>query len=250
MQKNTTKIFTYFYALIVFLFFVSLAIAQNSAENRLSQADQLFANKKYTESFKIYEDLYINAKKYTPQSLLKMAFIKDALTENADALYYLNAFYESYPDKKVFNKMREIAEKEKLEGYDYSDLEFFANLYRNYHDEILFGVLGFIFIYFLAVVTNKIFIKGISNSSPLIYIFFLLIMFYVLNFGENYINPPKNVCIANTALIMTHPSAGSKWIGYLPKGTRVSVLGKEDIWVKIRIGEKQGYVRKAVLSKS
>ncbi|MFN0047858.1 MAG: hypothetical protein ACKVOU_01905 [Cytophagales bacterium] len=250
MQKNNPKIFYIFSILFLVSSLFCRTEAQNSPENRLNQADQLFIQKKYTQSFKIYEDLYITNKKYSPQSLLKMAFIKEALGENTEALFYLNAFYESYPDKKVFNKMKEIAEKEKLEGYQYSDLEFFANLYRNYHDEILFALLGFVFIYFLAVVTNKIFIKGISNSSPLIYICFLLAMAYVVNFGENYINPRKNVCISNTALIMSSPSAGSKLDGYLAKGTRVSVMNKEDIWVQIKYGEKWGYVRRSTLVKS
>lgn len=75
-------------------------------------------------------------------------------------------------------------------------------------------------------------------------------MFYIVNFGENYINPPKNVCIANTALIMSSPAAGSKLLGNLAKGTRVSVLAKKDIWFRIRVGDKKGYVRKSALNKS
>ncbi len=250
MQNNTIKLFIFFYFIIISAFVDCQLYAQNSPENIINQADQLFIQKKYTESYKIYAELYEKQKKYSPQSLLKMAYIKEALGENTDALYFLNVFYESYPDKKVFNKMREIAEKEKLEGYQYSDLEFFANLYRNYHDEILFGLLGFVFIYFLAVVTNKIFIKGISNSSPIFYIVFLLLMFYVVNYGENYINPPKNICIKDVALIMSDPSAGAKSIGTLPKGTRVSVIDKQDIWLKIKWGEHHGFVRKSALIKS
>lgn len=250
MQKNNTKIFTIFSLLFLILLYNRTTIAQNSPENKLTQADQLFNKKKYTEAFKIYEELYLVEKKYTPQSLLKMAFVKEALNENTEALYYLNEFYEKYSDKKVFNRMREIAEKEKLEGYQYSDLEFFANLYRTYHDEILIGLLGFVFIYFLAVVTNKIIIKGISNSSPLIYICFLLLMFFVLNFGENYINPPKNVCLLSKALVMSDPSAGAKLEGHLIKGTRVSVIGNHDIWFKIKFDDKTGFVRKTALLKS
>lgn len=246
MQRLTTKIFIFFSLLSL----ISLCNAQNSVENMLSQADQLFTKKKYTESYKIYAELFSKYNKYTPQSLLKMAYIKEALGENADALYFLNTFYENYPDKKVFNKMREIAEKEKLEGYQYSDLEFFANIYRNYHDEILFGLLGFVFVYFLAVVTNKIFIKGISNTSPFFYILFLLAMFYIVNYGEIYINPPKMICVKNTALIMSEPSAGAKLLGNLPKGTRVSVVDTEGIWCKVKWAGHQGYVRKSVLYKT
>lgn len=241
-MQNIIKVF--FVCIGLFLFSSVELFASNSVENQLLQADQLFAKKKFTEAYTIYHSLYKNHKKYTPQTLLKMAYINEALGDNTHALYFLNTFYENFPDKRIFTKMKEIAEKEKLEGYYYSDLEFFANIYRNYRDELLMGLVALVFVYFLAVVTNKFFIKGISNTSPITFIAFVLLVGYGINFCEVYINPAKYICTQNNPLVMQDPSAGSKCIGQLSKGTRVSVVGEHDIWYQIKYGNTKGYIRK------
>ena len=128
MQKIHIKLLSVFSA--VLFTFLSYSSFAEDAGTKLKKADQLFLEKKYTESYNMYHKLFTEEKKFTPQTLLKMAFIKEALGENTEALYYLNVFYENFPEKRVFNKMKEIAAKQKLEGYVYSDLEFFSNLYR------------------------------------------------------------------------------------------------------------------------
>jgi uncharacterized protein YgiM (DUF1202 family) len=230
---------------LFFLFFISIidSIAKISPENVLIQADQLFASQKYTQAYEIYYDLYKNQNKYTPQSLLKMAYIQEALNENYISLYFLNQFYENYPDKSVFLKMKEIAEKERLEGYTYSDLEFFANIYRNYSEELLMSLLALVFVLFLAMVTNRIFVKNFSKPRAFLFMFFLIAVGYMINFGDQYINPSKYIITKTDPLIMSEPSAGSNVLGTLPRGTRVSVRGKYDIWLKIKYGEGYGYIR-------
>lgn len=206
------------------------------------EADKLFSTKKYQESYQKYNELF-RIGVATPQSILKMAFIQEGINEPIKALFYLNYFYENYPDKKIFNKMKELAEKQKLTGYTYSDLEFFSNVYRNYHREIIFGIMALVFIYFLAIATNRIFIKGISNTSPFLFILFLLLVFYMINFGETFFNPEKGVILKDKALLMDAPSAGSKLIGNATKGNRVIIIKKYDIWAQIKYNGKVCFIR-------
>jgi hypothetical protein len=226
----------------------SLAHSNIKYQELFAKADKLFEEKKYSESYTLYFDLFKKHNIYSPQSLLKMSFIKEAWGDNVEAVYFLNFFYEKYPEKKVFNKMKELADKEKFEGYQYSDFEFFTNLYRNYHDEVLFSIMGLMFIYFLAVITNKIFIKGISNSSPIFYIIITVFVFFMLNFGEKYVNPPKAVVVKDKAIVMNGPSAGAKNVGTIPKGNRVIIRDEIDIWAKIKMGDSLYFIRKSNLS--
>lgn len=227
--------------IFIFIGFSSLFLhAQHTSE--MLEADKLFSTKKYQESYQKYYELFKKGIT-TPQAVLKMAFIQEGINEPVKALFYMNYFYENYPDKKIFNKMKELAEKEKLNGYMYSDLEFFSNVYRNYQKEIILGIMALVFVYFLAVITNKIFIKGISNTSPFLFVLFLLFVFYLINYGETFFNPEKGVIIKDRALLMEAPSAGSKLVGTAIKGNRVIITKKRDIWAEIKYEGKSCFIR-------
>ncbi len=236
MQNIFKKLF------IIFSTFYFTTLFASQYPQQIKEADMLFSTKKYQESYQIYYNSFKNGI-ITPQSLLKMAFIKEGVGEPVKALFFLNYFYETYPDKKIFNKMKEIADKEQFKGYVYSDLEFFANVYRNYQFEIILGILAFVFLYFLAVVLNKIFIKGISNTSPFLFILFLIFIYYIVNFGEKFFNPEKAIIIKEKALLMQSPSAGANLIGTATKGNRVVISQKMDIWVEIVYDNKKCYIR-------
>lgn len=236
MQTKYLKIFIF-----IFLYFQSI-ILNAQYTSQMLDADKLFATKKYQESYKLYYDLFKNGIT-TPQAVLKMAFIQEGINEPIKALFFMNYFYENYPDKKIFNKMKELADKEQLSGYVYSDLEFFSNVYRNYQKEIILSIMAVVFVYFLAVVTNKIFIKGISNTSPFLFVLFLLLVFYLINHGETFFNPQKGIILNDKALLMNAPSAGSKLIGTASKGNRVIIFKKRDIWAEIQYEDKKCFIR-------
>ena len=65
--------------------------AQGPVET-LAIADSLFEARKYTESFKIYQEIH-GQNQGSPSMLLKMAFIKEGLDDYPAALYYLNQYY-------------------------------------------------------------------------------------------------------------------------------------------------------------
>ncbi|MDX2197050.1 MAG: SH3 domain-containing protein [Cytophagales bacterium] len=243
MQNLRAKLFTIFLFTIITFSYLS---AQDLKQ--LYIADSLFEAKKYNEAYQIYYTNYTQYQFYTPQTLLKMAYIQEGLSNNIKALYFLNEFYEKFPDKAVFNKMKEIASHDKLEGYVYSDFEFFSNTYRTYQNQILIGICIFMFLYFLAVAANKIFIKGLSNSSLIFYILILSAIFYVINFGDKYITPPRKVVLKDKCLVMSAPSAGAKVHGVLHKGDRIIITDKVDIWARIELKGVSGYVRESNLT--
>ncbi|MDX2189174.1 MAG: hypothetical protein SFY32_04855 [Bacteroidota bacterium] len=245
MQKNTVILFALSGLLVLTSFNLSFAYKH---DDLLARADQLYQQKKYSEAYQIYFNLFQKERQFTPQSLLKMAFIKDAWGDHAEALYFFNFFYENFPEKKVFNKMKEIADKNKFEGYEYSDLEFFSTLYKNYHFEINIIVMGMVLVYFMALATNLFFIRGISTSSPFFFIILLLISAYFINQAESIFIKHKAIVLQDKSILMSGPSAAANAVQTIKKGSRVVVLSNEEGWSKIVYQGQTYYIRKSNLN--
>ncbi len=208
--------------------------------NSLSQADSLFQQKKYTESFEIYKHLLEEQRTTSAAMLLKMAFIKEGLGGYSDALYYLNLYYLQTSDKKVLIKMEELAKKKSLKGYENSDFEFFQTLFFKYYFQITFSLVGIA----ILLMATSFYLKFRKKMQPVFPSFFMLlvmaILFYVLNFGRNY---DKAIIDQSNTYLMSGPSAGAEVIKILSKGNRLTTIGHEDVWTKVEFDNQTGYIK-------
>src|SRR5699024_6607043 len=135
MQKLKNK----FPVLIVLLLLFSTQTTKaQSDESILKKADSLFEANRYTQSLALYHQLFKEQDAYSPQMLLKMAFINEGLGNYSKALYYLNIYYLKTSDKEVRLKIEELAEKHQLSGYQFTDVDFFLNFYHRYLSELIF----------------------------------------------------------------------------------------------------------------
>lgn len=228
--------------ILIFIFIcISLGISNplKALNQSLNTADSLFEKKKYTEAFDIYTNLLNVEKKFTPMMLLKMAYTKEALFQYTEALYYLNLNYQYYPNKETLYKMQELAQKHKLEGYDYSDFEYFMFLYDKYYKQILIFLLSLGAFY---IVVWFLFDKylGKVGLRRFMFVTYILLMLVIVNFGY-----ALNFGIVNwsSSMVMNAPSAGSDLLAKLDRGNRVRILGKTDIWYRIQWGTGLGYIR-------
>src|SRR5690606_38048067 len=99
--------------------------------------------KKYTQSLEHYHRLFTEEGVYTPQMLLKMAYIHEGLGDYSQALFYLNNYYVKTSDETALRKMEALAEKHKLSGYQFTDTDLFLSYYNKYVSEITFAALAF-----------------------------------------------------------------------------------------------------------
>lgn len=217
-----------------------------TVENQLQIADSLFQQKKYTESFNLYEEILNRHELASPSMLAKMAFIQEGLGDYSQALYYLNLYYLETANKGVLKKMEDIADEYNLSGYEYTDMEFFLSIYHKYFLEIAFfflllaiGILGII-------VYQKKKYKYKPIGYGIFYFFVLAGLFFLFNFGNNY---QKGIISKNDVYLMSAPSSGAKLIEIVDKGHRVDIVGKEDVWVKIKWDNKIAYIRDNHLKK-
>ncbi len=237
MQKRSVKYF-------LFLFFSAFVAQGASPSQLLSKADSLYGHKKFSESFLVYKELF-DSGRYTPKMLLKMSYIKEGLGDVADALYYLNIYYVNFPQRNILKKMDSLAKTKGLEGYEYDDVNYFLYLYYRYKAEIIIGLVGVLFLFFIAIVTNRVLLKRIPITSPYLFLFMAAFVYLFINYSSNFFN--KGIVMNEKALVMNSPSAGGNIVATLPKGTRVHVWGETDIWYQISWNGERTYIRKSNL---
>ncbi len=212
-------------------------LAQVSAF-RLKQADSLFQTKRYVQSLEHYQTI-LEQKQYTPAMLLKMAFIQEGLGHIGPALYCLNLYYDITHDQSVSNKMEELALKYNLTGYEYSDRHKIFSWYQQYSTYLSF-VLSAVSIFLVSgiffLTRNK---RGVA--LPAAFLITVLTGFLVhVNMGQTF---SSGIVSHSRTYLMAGPSAGADVIAVIDEGHRFDVIGKKDVWLKIKWNGETAFVK-------
>ncbi len=224
---------------LVFIFFV-VPLLSVGAENQdlLRQADSLYQGKKYTEAFQHYEKLF-DQNQGSAAMLARMAFIKEGLGDYANALYFLSLYYNQTSDKKVLSKMRELAEKHELIGYEYSDSAFIAGVAKKFKYELLIALL-----FISLLITLYIYRKKKHQEQPVTSAIFQIVtiavaMLLINNaFFQNY-----GIVSQGNSLLMSGPSAGAEPIEMIDKGHRLKLLDVDEVWSKVIWNDQEVFIR-------
>lgn len=235
MQKISSKI-------SLFLIFVGMLCGFSTnaqqIESELAVGDSLFEAKKYTEAFTHYDQILASGQ-YTSQMLLKMAYVKEALNDITQTLYYLNLYYQANPKTEVLHKMEELADTHDLRGYDFTDYEYFATIYHK--NQLAISLVG---TFLLLLGVAGIFWQKRKEADilfPSVLVgMYCLVFLAAINFGF----PLENGIISQDGvLLMQAPSAGASVAEKINGGHRVKILEKQDIWYKVEWEEDEVFVR-------
>ncbi len=204
---------------------------------QLSRGDSLFAKKQYTQSFELYQGL-LQSGRYTPAMLLKMAYIQEGLGSISLSLYYLNLYYLASGDEQALSKMEELAEKNKLQGYESTEtarIFFLIKKYNYYLSTALAAV-----IVFLVVLQYKRRIESRAKtfSIPIA----LVIILLAVQVNVSYESPTAIVTNSNTYL-MSGPSAGANVVSLIKEGHKLKIKDKKDVWLKVEWLDKDVYIK-------
>ena len=192
------------------------------------------------QSFELYEDILHSDQKATSVMLLKMAFIKEGLGDFTNALYYLDLYYLKTYNKKVLKKMENLADQNKLSGYNYDDVAFFLNMYHQYQVQVDLCIIGLVLVIFGMLFYQKKLNKSVSRFPAIVYLSLLVFLLIINNFGREH---TKAIITAPMAYLMKGPSPGADLIDVVTKGHRVDILGQDDIWVKISWNNQTAYIK-------
>ena len=163
MNKIQIRISKFLTAFLILSIFASHLANSQGISSRLSQADSLFGERKYTESLDIYESITAEDRKASPAMLLRMAYIYEGLGRTSQALISLDNYYRLTSDKKVLTKMTELADQNNLEGYKTSDLDYILNFYDKFRYLFVLGILAFALLILSMMYRKR---KKHKESSP------------------------------------------------------------------------------------
>ena len=228
------------YKILFITLFVSLTTCYSQAS--LQEADSLFANGKYTEAFEIFDSIHKEGQA-TEAMLLKMAFIKEGLSQPAEAIIYLSEHYKLSGDRRSFEKISELAEEQAFFGYESSDKEIILNAIRKYQELIL----GFAFL-LSVILLFQLYKKRQQKEFSLLNLFLQLILVIVIVLvSNNFLQKDEAILRNNGTLVVSSPSAAGEPVDILAKGHKVKIIQESEVWAQIEFDGLSGYVRKSQL---
>lgn len=235
MQRPFLK----FLALSIILVTSAFLSSAQTSGYRLTIADSLFQAKRYTQSLEHYEEI-LRQRQYTPAMLLKMAYVHEGLNQIGPAMYYLNLYHIATHDKAVLSKIDELALKYNLEGYETGDSDRFWSFYLDNHLLISLA-LAALAILMLSISYHTRFKRHSRPTAPAIAAALVVILLFVhQQYGAGR---SRGIISQSTTYLMAGPSAGAAVIDVVGDGHRVDVIGRKDVWMKIRWDDEVAYVK-------
>lgn len=235
MQSRVLKIVKLSLFLLVFS---TVSQAQNN-NPLLVQADSLFQQKRYIQALERYQKLFEDHR-YTPAMLLRMAYVEEGLNNVSRSAYYLNLYYLATQDKDALAKLEELAIKNRLEGYATDEIDGLRSFYLTHHDLITYTFLGIALLAFAIALTQRLAMKN-KPIAEFVTLCIVAVLF-MLHISQQTLWAKAIVAKDNT-YVMSGPSAGASVLSIVRDGHRVEVLGKKDVWTKVKLGESEGYIR-------
>lgn len=235
-----------FLALYLFLPLFSLfnpVAAQSTV--LLQRADSLFAQQKFTQAYKMYEEV-LEEGKASPGMLLRMAYVQESLNNTTQTLYLLNQYYQLTAKRDALKKMEELAQAHELRGYEYSDMDYLRNQLYQKRQQIALGLVLLAGALFLLMLYKRFH----KNQKPVWQGILLVVLLAGL---ASFVNLPLSqqrvIVVQNDVPLMSGPSAGASVVEMINKGHRLQILDRQDVWVKVQWGEEAFFVKETAVTK-
>ena len=142
-------------------------------------------------------------------------------------------------NEKALDKMRSIAEKKDLVGYEYSDYDFFRNLLIEFKGEIEISLCVILLLLTFLSFRKK---QAMKSFRPIIYVQITFIFILGL-LGNNMLEYDQAIINADNVILMSAPSAGAEPVEIIDKGHLIKVLSRHDTWVKILWYNQEVFVK-------
>ncbi len=228
---------------IVFIFLLFSLLAPTARAQQtdavLQQADALFEQRAYTEALPLYQQL-LDENQASPAMLLRMAFIHEGLGHAPEALYLLNLYYRETSDEEAATRIKELAGRHDLSGYDIIEEEYLRSLVRRYQLPIVLTLLILSLMLTSLIVYRQLRYHHRSVITSLFLLVLLGGLMYFVNFRPSY---SKGILMQDNTYLMRGPSAGAGVLTQLKAGHRLEVIGQEDVWIKVIWNNEVAYIR-------
>ncbi len=232
---------------LFFLFIFNLLIFNTKihAQGIYHHPDSLFEQKQYLAACKAYHQIFEQTQMASTQALLKMSMAGEISGQHAYTLFallYLRQF--QYP--KADDKLAQITKLHNLQGYKYSDDQFFVHfLRRNFFIIAVLacaGAIGFALLAFLQK-------KSKRSATGLLVVSLLWVLFFVILLNS-VSQSDYAISLENNVLVMDDPSHAAQVAAELKMGDRVRVKSRLGYWTAIDWQDQTHYVKTSLLLSS
>ncbi len=225
-MPNIKRIFLSIFFISFSAFFQGAYSQANT--NELAEADSLFSEKKFTEALPIYEKIFFEEGLYSESMLLKLAFIYEGKGDFEQALYVLKYLEQKNNARYVSTKIKELAKKHQLVGYENSDLQALFKFFFNYQMEItsVFLFLGLLNLSILAFRQKKS-----AQKVPIVQVIPSIVCLLIAIGIWHFASPTKQgIIITDHTILMEAPSAAAEVVELTNKGHLLQLKRKKDVW--------------------
>jgi tetratricopeptide (TPR) repeat protein len=202
------------------------------------RADSLFDQGRYEAALPLYQAQVWQQKHVSVRLLLRLAYAEHQQTHYAAEILYLNMVLARQPRLSTWRQLAALAQRQRLVGYPTTwQQEVRVQLLRYYYP-VLQGLLSVA----VLVAVGLLLRRRMSQSTWLAYGLYLLATAAYLY----WLRPvPTGIVARPGVALMAGPGAGAAWLSIAAPGDRLPVLGRQDIWLRVRWQERVAYVRAA-----
>jgi hypothetical protein len=226
---------------IIFFLLTQQADCQPDA-SLYTKADQLFEQKKYFEASKLYYGLLKHKTDVPPNVLLKLAYISEKNADISKSLYFLNLYFERHPTDVSLKKMNDLALKYGMEGYELSDFYIFLLLIKQYFYILMALGIALGLYVVLVFVSKKRKAEPILLQQKIVLFLYLSFLFGLLMMRGIF---KQGIVHKTQTSLRVNPSAAAEPVFFLENGHRLTVLGADDVWLRVLYQNKIFYAHKS-----
>jgi hypothetical protein len=201
------------------------------------QADSLFEKGQFGAVLPLYRAQIWRERQVSARLLLRLAYAEHQQTHYAAELLYLNMAQARQPRLSTWRQLTSLAQRQRLVGYPTTWQQDIRVQVQRYYYPVLQGLLSGAVLLAVGLLLRR---GRTSREAWLAY------GIYVLGIGAYlyWLLPmPTGIIARSGVALMSGPGAGAAWLSTAAPGDRLLVLGRQDIWLRVRWQERVAYVR-------
>ena len=209
------------------------------ASNNARQADSLFEQGRFGAVLPLYRAQIWQQRQVSAQLLLRLAYAEHQEAHYAAELLYLNMALARQPRLSTWRQLAVLAQRQRLVGYPTTWQQEVRIQVQRYYYPVLQGLLSGAVLVAVGLLLRR---RRTGRGVWLAY------GVYLLSIGAYlyWLRPVATGIVARPGVaLMAGPGAGSAWLSTAAPGDRLPVLGRQDIWLRVRWQERIAYVRAA-----
>ncbi len=241
MQTFFRKTSIYFFCLCL----ISIQFAYSQANKSwFEQGDFFYKSNKFEEADSIYK--FILKKKIPVHPVIYKKLANISLNKKnkdiVEALYFLNLYNLKKPSEENLEEMSKIADENSLNGFENDNFNLVFLIYKKYIPYFL------IFLILLVFFIQFTLLQRVNSKEKIQLRHFLILSLLILGitFIANIDNGISDIILnKDNVFLREAPNASSKTLLTLNKGTKLNIIGQDDIWLRVLVERKIYYINQS-----